>query len=104
MFSARLTALDASGNVLGTVTETGLSINAADNSAIFIGTGSDDTPISKLVFTLDAASSPLGDFATNRLALAVPEPSSLALLAAGTVGPFAYAVRARRRSFVMGGK
>jgi PEP-CTERM motif len=97
-FTAHLKAFDKFGALLGEVTEDGLANNAADNSAIFIGMGSDDTPISKLEFSLDSANSLLGDFAINRLDFApVPEPASLALFAAGTLSMVAYALRARTR-------
>ena len=96
-FTAHLKSFDKFGGLLGEVTEDGLANNAADNSAIFIGIGSDSAAISKLEFSLDMASSPLGDFAINQLAFApVPEPASLALFGVGTLGLLAYAMRVRR--------
>jgi hypothetical protein len=93
-FVARIEAFDAGNNSLGFFTVNGLSTWAGDNSAIFLGVRSTTTPIARIAFSLDSASSNLADFAINRLDFdsnltVIPEPATLAvfgLMAAGVFG------------------
>jgi hypothetical protein len=85
---ARVEALDAFGDVLGSFIRAGVDTTSADNSAVFIGVRSSEADIHKLVFSLDSTSSgnSPGDFAINRVSFAVPEPGSLILLGLGILG------------------
>lgn len=100
-FGANLAAFDAADTLLGTVTLDGNSTFAGDGSAIFLGVLSPSTNISKIVLTLDYASSFPNDFAINRLLLTdtpggvIPEPGTWAMLIAG-FGMVGFMARRRR--------
>jgi len=85
-FTAQLQAFNGS-TLLGSFSETGISNNAGDNSAIFIGLKDlSGANITSLVFSVPTCSIPTcTDFDINRLSLdtrqvPVPEPSSFFLL------------------------
>ena len=96
-FTASITAFGAGNINFGTVTRTGTSSNAADNSAIFLGVISSLNDIVSLQFDLTIPSplAPTEDpngFGVNRLDLVdnqpTPEPSVIALFSTG-LGLFA---------------
>jgi hypothetical protein len=103
-FIASITAFGAGNVNFGTVTESGISSNAGNNSAIFLGFTSSATDIVALQVsvTIDSdtgtqVTDPNG-FAVNRLdlvtgGLSIPEPSVVTMFAAG-LG--AIALRRRR--------
>lgn len=91
-FGANLKAYDAADVLLGTVTSVGNSTYVGDGSAIFLGVLSGSANISKIVLTLDFATSRQGEFSINRLLLngtpsggggGIPEPATWAMLIAG---------------------
>lgn len=91
-FTARLEALDSLGNVLGSVARDGISSNAGDGSAIFIGVVSDSSATNFSRIRVSLVAGPFGDlrsFAVNRAdftvaqASVVPEPGALALAGIG---------------------
>jgi hypothetical protein len=96
-FVARVTAYDSGANLLGSFTESGVSNQNKDGSAIFIGvenTLPTDTPIASVVYSLDSANGDGRAFAINQLSLltqspaqSVPEPPTstmVCILAMGT--------------------
>jgi hypothetical protein len=99
-FTAEITALDATNNVLASFTEVGLSTSSPDNSAIFIGVLSDTPNISKIQFRLSTGGSfaiNQFDFRTTPSVSAVPEPSSLALLGSVAIPLARWGWRRKRR-------
>ncbi|MDP9127351.1 MAG: hypothetical protein M3N08_03690 [Pseudomonadota bacterium] len=87
-FTAKVTAFDSANNVLGSFTEDGISTNAGDNSAIFIGLKDAVADISKFQFLLTSGSGP-SSFAISALDVTT-DPSAVPL--PGTLGMFALAL------------
>lgn len=88
-FTALIQAFDASGNLIESFSENGVSNGAEDGSAIFIGLI--DPGIKSVEFSLTSCSLDCADFAINQLDVlggtqAVPEPGSLILLGSGLFG------------------
>ncbi len=84
-YNALLSAFDSDNNLLATFSTPGNSSEALDNSAAFLGIGSDTPNISRLVFRTSEANSPFG---INEVSfVAVPESSAgLGLLAFAICG------------------
>jgi hypothetical protein len=100
-FTARISALDNKGDILGYVTESGTSNGNRNGSAIFLGILSDTANIAAVRFSIDQF--PPGqdtDFAINRVGIVVPEPSTLALFGIGALSLLAYAWRRRTKATV----
>jgi hypothetical protein len=103
-FVLRLDAFDTGGNLLGSVSETGIS-TAALGTAIFIGFTSPLADVDSFVATLVSATSGPSNFAINSLALsgpaeaapfvAVPEPSTYGMISVLLI--FALVARERLR-------
>jgi hypothetical protein len=66
-FTAEIIAYDLIGNVIGTVSENGVSTSSGDNSAIFIGLTSSSADIGEVKFFLTSASFAPNDFAIGPL-------------------------------------
>jgi len=69
IYYAQLSALDSSGNILGSVTGTGTSTTAADGSALYLGLTSTGFDIDKLVVQLLSPTAKLGKFAIGNIGL-----------------------------------
>jgi len=90
-FTAKITAINAGGTLLGSYAENGASTNAGDNTAIFIGLFDDTADISKIVFSLTTAPGPTNDFAIGPVDFStqvssIPEASSWAMVILGFAG------------------
>jgi len=101
-FVARIEAFDVNNNSLGFFTVNGNSTSDGDNSAIFIGVRSTDTPIARIAFSLDSATQDIGDFAINRVdfdnrVTEIPEPATLAVF--GLMAAGAFGVRRRLKAY-----
>ena len=90
-FTARIQIYDGS-TLLGTFSETGISNQNADNSAIFLGAIDSTAPdITSTVFSLTSSVGNFEDFAINDVSLrdpvaTVPESSTFLLLGLGLLG------------------
>jgi hypothetical protein len=99
-FVARITAFDSSLNALASFTVSGISTNAGNGSAPFLGVSDAVNSIRRITFALDSPNALPNSFGINQFDFAVaspaavPEPTSLAIFGLGAVGA---AYRARRR-------
>lgn len=104
-YTARISAFDSIGGLLGSVTGSGFSSSNGDGSALFLGFASTSVNVDKFSIELTAASNGVpGDFAINGVMLAdsmvsaVPEPSTYGLIGAAlAVGLVAFR-RFRRKA------
>ncbi|MEM9905835.1 MAG: PEP-CTERM sorting domain-containing protein [Cyanobacteria bacterium P01_D01_bin.44] len=80
-FTATLTAFDEQGQVLGSFSVPGMSSEALDNSALFLGAVDEQPRIAKLEFKASEPTSPIGinqlGLVTREANTTVPEPSML---------------------------
>lgn len=86
-FTALIQAFDNNGNLLESYTEVGLSTNQTPGTAIYLGVERKVADISKIKFSLTAASMFVNEFAISSVnvssATAVPEPETYSMLFAG---------------------
>jgi hypothetical protein len=68
-YYAQLSALDSSGNTLGSITGTGTSTTAADGSALYLGLVSNGFDIDKIVVQLLSPTPKLGKFSIGNIGL-----------------------------------
>jgi len=68
-YYAQLSALDSSGNTLGSITGTGSSTTAGDGSALYLGLTSNGFDIDKLVVQLLSPTPKLGKFSIGNIGL-----------------------------------
>jgi len=68
-YYAQLSALDSSGNILGSVTGSGFSTTAADGSALYLGLSSSSYDIDKLVVQLLSPTPKLGKFSIGNIGI-----------------------------------
>ena len=68
-YYAQLSAIDSSGNTLGSVTGTGTSTTAGDGSALYLGLTSNAYDIDKLVVQLLSPTPKLGKFSIGNIGL-----------------------------------
>jgi hypothetical protein len=96
-FTEALNLYDAAHILLASLTVSGFMDNGADNTAVFIGAMDTAGEIASAEFSTPTSTGPFpGAFTINQVSLvdSVPEPSSLALLAAALTG-FGMALRIR---------
>ena len=82
-YYAQLSALDSSGNLLGSVTGTGTSTTAGDGSALYLGLTSSGFDIDRLVVQLLAPTAKLGKFSIGNIGLV---EGAYSVAAAGSSG------------------
>lgn len=100
-FGISITAFDSANTLLGTVTTSGTSNNAADGSAAFLGVLSSSADIASLVVNVQVSSAD-NPFALGSLSIAeqvaVPEPSTMFLAIGGVLAAVARRFQTSRRS------